>query len=147
MDHRQTETYLGVSASEFRVVIQCGYGSRELRHWVKGVGQIVQQGDHVLWKGSALGPLTGQLTDLVLGWYLTSTQKPEQTFGKGFQTTFGFWQYFLAFGDGEATETDTLIGVQNGCFRYQSLDAAHTTVQLEEKNCLFCLIKIEINVV
>jgi hypothetical protein len=78
------------------------------------------------------GPLSGEVADLLLGWNLTGQQEPKETFRQRFLTTGGFGEKLLAFGDGLATEADTLLGVENGALPDEGFDPTSTTVDLVE---------------
>lgn len=52
------------------------------------------------------------------------------TFGKGLLAAGGLGKKLLALGDGLATEANTLLGVEDGAFPDEALDATGTTVDL-----------------
>lgn len=56
------------------------------------------------------------------------------TFGKRFLATRGLGEELLALGDGFATETDTLLRVEDGTLPDEALDATGTTVDLVESD-------------
>jgi hypothetical protein len=57
---------------------------------------------------------------------------PYLTFWERLLSTRSLGEKLLAFWDGLATETDTLLRVENGTFPDQGLDATSTTVDLVE---------------
>jgi len=62
-----------------------------------------------LWKLGAGSPLTRQSINLCLSRNFPRHKEPEETLRKGLIAAGGFWEEFLAFGDGLATEADTLV--------------------------------------
>jgi hypothetical protein len=75
-------------------------------------------------------PLGGEVADLLLGRDLTSQEKPEETLRKGLLATGSLGEKLLALGDGLATESDTLLRVEDGTLPNEGLDATGTTVDL-----------------
>jgi hypothetical protein len=75
-------------------------------------------------------PLGREVTDLLLGRDLAGQEKPEKTLGKRLLATGGLGEKLLALGDGLATESDTLLRVEDGTFPNEGLDATGTTVDL-----------------
>jgi hypothetical protein len=52
------------------------------------------------------------------------------TFGKRLLATRSLGEKILAFGNGLATESDALLGVENGTLPDEGLDATGTTIDL-----------------
>jgi hypothetical protein len=52
------------------------------------------------------------------------------TFWKRLLSTWGLWKKLLALWDGLSSETDTLLGIENGTFPDEGLDSSGTTVDL-----------------
>jgi hypothetical protein len=77
-------------------------------------------------------PLGGQITDLLLGRDLAGQEKPEETFGKRLLATGSLGEDLLALGDGLSTESDTLLGVEDGTLPDEGLDATGTAIDLVE---------------
>lgn len=100
---------LGVSLGERRVVVERSDGERELRHGVQGVGASVDQVFDKLGQFTSGGPFGGETLDLFSGGDFTSDQEPEQGFGQGFSSTGRGGELGLAFGDCQASESDTLL--------------------------------------
>jgi hypothetical protein len=81
---------------------------------VKGAGAAVDELLNELGEVGASSPLGGQVTDLLLRGDLTGQEQPEETFGQRLLATGGLGEKLLALGDGTATETDTLLRVEDG---------------------------------
>jgi hypothetical protein len=75
-------------------------------------------------------PVFGKLVNLLLSGDFTGDQKPKETFGKGFRSTGGLGEEVLAFRDSLATETNTLLSIQNGAVPDESWKTTHTTIEL-----------------
>lgn len=103
-------------------------GDGELSHGVESVGASVDQLLNELGDGSPGSPLLGETLDLLVGRDLTSQKQPEESFRQGLGTTRSSGELLLALGDGQATESDTLVGVENGTLPDKALDTSHTTV-------------------
>jgi hypothetical protein len=56
------------------------------------------------------------------------------TLGKRLLATRGLGEEFLALGNGLATESDTLLGVENGTLPDEGLDATGTAIDLVESD-------------
>ena len=92
------------------------------------LGEVVEHLSDVRWEASSLVPLVGEGLGLLDSWHFTGDEEPEESFGKGLAAFDGGWKEFLAFGDGLASESDTLVSVKDGGLPDHSLDASHTTV-------------------
>ena len=92
-----------------------------MTHWVQSVRTPVNQFLHKLRDLRSSGPLLGQRVDLSLCRDLASEEEPEKTLGKGLRAPRSGRELFLAFGDGEASESDTFLGVEDGPFPDQAL--------------------------
>lgn len=145
---------LGVGLGEGRGVLKSSDGQRELGHGVKVGRAVVNELLDKLGDVGAGSPLSGEIANLLLGGNLASQEKPEEacqgmlatvtqqiarrgedtlfilTFGERLLATGGLGEKLLALGDGLATETDTLLGVEDGTLPDKSLDATGTTVDL-----------------
>jgi hypothetical protein len=75
-------------------------------------------------------PLGGEVADLLLGRDLAGQEKPEETLRKRLLATGSLGEKLLALGDGLATESDTLLRVEDGTLPNEGLDATGTTVDL-----------------
>lgn len=117
-----------VGLGEGRVVVKSVNGDGELSHGVESVGASVDQLLNELGDGSPGSPLLGETLDLLVGRDLTSQKQPEESFRQGLGTTRSSGELLLALGDGQATESDTLVGVENGTLPDKALDTSHTTV-------------------
>lgn len=95
---------------------------------MESVGASVDQLLNELGDGSPGSPLLGETLDLLVGRDLTSQKQPEESFRQGLGTTRSSGKLLLALGDGQATESDTLVGVENGTLPDKALDTSHTTV-------------------
>ena len=73
------------------------------------------------------GPFLGETLDLLLGRDLSSKEKPEESLREGLGSTWGGGELGLALGDGESSESDTLIGVKDGSFPDETLESAHVS--------------------
>ena len=76
---------------------------------MEGVGAAVEDILNVGGDGRTGGPFLGKTLDLLGSGDLAGDQEPEKTFRERFLATFGFGEELLAFGNGVATETDTLF--------------------------------------
>jgi len=79
-------------------------------------------------------PLGRQITDLLLGRNLTGQEKPEEAFRKRLLATRGLGEKLLALGDGLATKTNTLLGVEDRTLPDEGLDTSRTTIDLIESD-------------
>jgi hypothetical protein len=101
---------------------------------VEGSWAAVDQLLNELGDVRAGSPLSGQVADLLLAGDLAGQEKPEETFWKGLLATWCLGKGLLALWDGQSTETDTLLGVENGSLPNKGLDTTGTTVDLVEGN-------------
>lgn len=105
-------------------------GQRELSHRVQVVRAAVDELGDEAGEVAASGPLGGQVADLLLRRDLASEEKPEETLWERLLATGSLWKKLLAFWDGLAAETNTLLGVEDGTLPDQRLDATSTAVDL-----------------
>lgn len=123
---------LGIGLGEGRLVLKSGDGQRELGHGVEGAGAAVDELLNELGEVGAGSPLSRQVADLLLSRDLASQEEPEETLRKRLLTTGSLGEELLALGDlkycqykfrivlrlfatyGTATETDTLLRVEDG---------------------------------
>ena len=66
-------------------------------------------------------PFLGKTLDLLGSRDFTSEEEPEEGLGEGLGSTWGGGELSLALGDGEATESDTLVGIEDGSFPDETL--------------------------
>jgi hypothetical protein len=99
---------------------------------VKSAGAAVDELLDELGQVGASGPLGGEVANLLLRGNLTSQEQPEETFRKRLLTTGGLGKKLLALGDSEATETDTLLRIEDGALPDKALYTTGTTVGLVE---------------
>jgi hypothetical protein len=125
---------LGVGLGEGRLVLKSSNGQRELGHWVEVAWAAVDELLDELWNIGAGSPLSREIADLLLTWDLTGQKEPEETFWEWLLATWSLWEKLLAFWDGLASETDTLLGVENGTLPDERLDTTGTTVDLVESD-------------
>jgi len=92
------------------------------------LGEVVEHLSDVRWKASSLVPLVGKSLGLLGGGNFAGNEEPEKSFGEGLATFDGGWKELLAFGDGFASESDSLISVKDGGLPDHSLDTTHTTI-------------------
>jgi hypothetical protein len=97
---------------------------------VESVGASVNQFLDKLGNLGSGSPLLRQSLDLLGGRDFTSQKQPEQGLGKGLGSTRSSWELGLAFGDSLSSESNTLVGVENGSFPNKTLDTPHTSVCL-----------------
>lgn len=88
---------------------------------MEGVGASVDELLDEFGDLSPGSPLLGQTLDLLLGWDLSGEEEPEETLWQGLLTTWGGWEFGLALGDGQASESDTLVGIEDGTLPNQTL--------------------------
>jgi hypothetical protein len=81
-------------------------------------------------------PLGGQVANLLLSGDLAGQEKPEETFRERLLAARGLGEKLLALGDGLATESDTLLRVEDGALPDEALDATGTTVDLVESDLI-----------
>lgn len=123
---------LGVGLSEVGLVLKRGDGERELGHGVEVVGAAVDELGDEGGELAAGSPLSGQVADLLLRGDLAGEEEPEKALRKRLVAAGSLGEKLLALGDGLATETDTLLGVEDGALPDERLDATGTTVDLVE---------------
>jgi hypothetical protein len=75
-------------------------------------------------------PLSGEVADLLLSRDLTGQEKPKETLRKRLLATGSLGEKLLALGDGLATESDTLLRVENGTLPNEGLNTTSTTIDL-----------------
>jgi hypothetical protein len=76
---------------------------------VKGGWASIEDLLHELWDGSTSRPIFRQLCNLLGRWDLAGEEKPKEALRERLVATGGFWEKLLAFRNGLATETDTLV--------------------------------------
>jgi hypothetical protein len=99
------------------VMIRTTYSSNskgELRHGVEGVGASVDQLLDELGDLGTSSPLLGKTLDLLRGRDLSGEEEPEESLGEGLRSTRSGRELCLALGDGESSESNTLVRVENG---------------------------------
>jgi len=119
---------LGVSLGELGLGVHESNSGGELGHWVDILGEVIEHLSDVRWEASSLVPLVGERLSLLGGWNFAGNKEPEKSFGKRFATFDGGWKKILAFGDGLASESDTLVSIKDGGLPDHSLDTTHTTI-------------------
>lgn len=90
---------LGVGLGKGGFVLQGSHSQGELGHGVESAGAAVDELLNELGNIGAGGPLSRQVTNLLLGGDLASQQKPEQTLGQRLFTTRSLGQQLLNLGD------------------------------------------------
>jgi len=98
-----------ICLGEGGVVVKGSDSQTELAHRMKGGRAAIEYFFDKLWEGSTSSPIPRQLGDLLLGWYFTGDQEPEETFWNRFGTTRRFWEECLALRDSFAAEADSLL--------------------------------------
>lgn len=141
---------LGIGLGEGRGLLEGSDGHRELSHGVQVVGAAVDELLDELGKVGTGSPLGGQGANLGLRGNLTGQEEPEKTcrllvslgyscalscncqltLRKRLLATGSLGEELLAFWDSLATETDTLLRVEDGSLPDEALDATGTTVDL-----------------
>jgi hypothetical protein len=101
---------------------------------VEVAGAAVDELLNELGEIGAGSPLSGEVADLLLGGDLAGEEEPEETFWERLLAAGGLGEELLAFGDGLAAETDTLLRVEDGSLPDERLDATSTTVDLVESD-------------
>jgi hypothetical protein len=109
---------------------------------VESVGASVNQFLDKLGNLGSGSPLLRQSLDLLGGRDFTSQKQPEQGLGKGLGSTRSSWELGLAFGDSLSSESNTLVGVQNGSFPNKTLDTPHTSVGLVDSHLAKALVAV-----
>lgn len=123
---------LGVGLGEGRGVLESSDGQRELGHGVEVGRAVVDELLDELGDIGAGSPLGGQVADLLLGRDLTGQKEPEETFRERLLATGSLREDLLALRDGLSTESDTLLGVENGTLPDEGLDTTGTAIDLVE---------------
>lgn len=120
----------GVGLGELGGLLESRDGQRELGHGVEIGRAAVDQLLNELGEVGAGSPLGRKVADLLLGRDLTGEEKPEETLRKGLLATGSLGEELLALGDGLSTETDALLGVEDGTLPDEALDATGTAIYL-----------------
>ena len=94
---------------------------------MEGVGASVDQLLDEFRDLCSCSPFLGQALGLLEGWDLSSEEQPEETLWERLGSTWGGGELSLALGDGESSESDTLIGVKDGSFPDETLESAHVS--------------------
>lgn len=143
---------LGVGLGEARGLLESSDGEGELGHGVEVGRAVVDELLDELGNVGTGGPFGRQVADLLLGGDLAGQEKPEETcgrFGLVARTSIAFGaailtlrkrllaagrlgEKLLALGDGLATESDTLLGVEDGTLPDEGLDTTGTAIDLVE---------------
>ncbi len=84
-------------------------GQAELAHRVQSGWTPVEDLLNEIRDRSACGPVFRELGDLLMCWDLAGDEEPKETLRKGFRATQGLGELLLNFGDGLATEANTLL--------------------------------------
>jgi hypothetical protein len=102
----------------------------ELAHGVERRRASVQNFLDEFRDGRTSSPVFRQFSNLFLGRYFPSNQKPEKAFGQRLRAAWCPGEKFLAFWDRLATETNTLICVHvSDCFKKHGPTGMRTCVQ------------------
>jgi hypothetical protein len=123
-----------ISLGEQRLGFERGHSHGELGHRVEGWWSTVNNLLHVLWKLGTSGKLGRKRSNLALSWNLTGQQQPKKTFWKWLVSTWSLWKLLLDLWDGLASESDTLLRVQNGTLPNKGFNTTLTTVNLVQGN-------------
>lgn len=91
---------------------------------MEGVGASVNELLDELGDLGSGGPFLREALDLLGGRDLSGEEEPEERFGQRLRSTRGGRELLLTFRDGEASESDTLIGVKDGSLPDQALTLA-----------------------
>lgn len=123
---------LGVGAGERRGLLESGDGHGELGHRVEVGRAAVDELLNELGDLGAGSPVGRQVANLLLSRDLASQEKPEETLGEGLLAAGSLGEELLTFGNGLATETDTLLSIEDGTLPHEALDATGTAIYLVE---------------
>ena len=121
-----------VSLGELRLRLQGVDGNTELGHGVESRGASVDELLNVLGDLGSRSPVSGPALDLSVSGDLAGEQKPEKTLGERLLSAGGVGKLLLEVGDGQTSESDALLGVEDGTLPDETLDTSHTTVSLVE---------------
>lgn len=121
-----------VSLGELRLGLQSVDGNTELSHGVEGGGASVDELLNMLGDLGSRGPVSGQTLDLSISGDLAGEQEPEKTLGERLLSARGVGKLLLEVGDSQTSESDTLLGVEDGSLPDETLNTSHTTVSLVE---------------
>mmetsp|Transcript_29188 Transcript_29188/g.44939 ORF Transcript_29188/g.44939 Transcript_29188/m.44939 type:complete len:399 (+) Transcript_29188:306-1502(+) len=102
----------------------------ELRHGMHVLGEGIQKGNDVGGEFGARMKFGGERIDLFLGGHFGGQKQPEERFQKGFTVSGDArvgGEDGLAFRNGEAAESDSLVGIQVGSFPQHALDSTGST--------------------
>lgn len=100
---------------------------------MEGVGASVNELLNELGDLGTSSPFLGKTLDLVGGWDLTSEEEPEKSLGEGLRSTWGGGELSLALRDGETSESDTLVGVEDGSFPDEALRISFVACRVSEE--------------
>lgn len=123
-----------VSLGELRIVLKSIDSERELRHGVKSLGTTVNEFLNEFRNVRTSSPFSRERLDLFVSRDLTGNEQPEERFRKRLTTLFGTRKGLLTIRNGQTTETDTLLSIEDGTFPNKTLDTTHTTIGLVESN-------------
>lgn len=121
-----------VSLGELGLGLESVNGNGELGHGVQGRGASVDELLNVLGEIGSGSPVSGERLDLSVSGDLAGEEEPEKTLGKRLLSAGGGGKLLLEVGDGQTSESDTLLGVEDGTLPDETLDTSHTTVSLVE---------------
>lgn len=144
---------LGVCLGERRFVLESIDCDGELCHWVQVARASVDQLLNKFGDVRTGRPLGGEVADLLFAGDFTSQEQPEETLRTALARTFSaisllsfhtFWQRLvssggfgkklLAFWNCLSSESNTLLGIEDGPFPDERLDSTRTTVDLVQGN-------------
>lgn len=109
---------LGVGAGERGGLLQSRDGHGELGHGMEVGRAAVDQLLDELGDLSPRSPVGREIADLLLAGDLTGEEKPEEALGQRLLSAGRLGEKLLAFRNGLAAESDTLLGVQNRALPY-----------------------------
>lgn len=125
---------LSVGLGELRVMLESIDSKRELRHRVESLGTTVNEFLNKLGDVRTSSPFSRERLDLLFSGDFTGNEQPEKRFGKRLTTFFSTRKGLLTIRDGQTTETDTFLSIEDGTFPNKTLDTTHTTIGLVKSN-------------
>lgn len=114
-------------------------GQCKLGHGVGFNGKGLEQCKSMLWDIAPVDPLLLKPVDFLIGWDFTNEHEPEQPFRQRLLAIDIFGEFFLKFGNGVATEADSVDGIQGRCFPDHTFYATHSAEYLAQVDLVdFC---------
>lgn len=97
-------------------------GEGELTHGVESVGASINELFNEFRNLSSSSPFLRETLGLFSSRDFSSQKQPKESFGQRLRSSRSRGELLLTFRDGQSSESDTLIGIEDGSFPNEALD-------------------------